>query len=123
MKKMRKWLKLALIPVVMVFMFNPDDIGASQSVVHVWHNDLDNGINQIAFPVLGGDDLNGSPDGVTDGKDNNGHGNNIDGVDSSNQGQGKGGPNGTTDLSCQEGGPCVDDEGQGGGASPSKGKK
>jgi hypothetical protein len=36
---------------------------------------------------------------------NNGHGNNLDGVDSSNPGQGKGGPNGTVDPS---GG--VDDE-------------
>ena len=32
-------------------------------------------------------------------KNNNGHGNNIDGVDSSNPGGGSGGPNGTTDPS------------------------
>ncbi len=32
-------------------------------------------------------------------KSNNGHGNNIDGVDSSNPGKGKGGPNGQTDPS------------------------
>jgi hypothetical protein len=42
--------------------------------------------------------------------DNNGHGNNADGVDSSNKGQGNGGPNGGTDESCPEGGVCVDDE-------------
>jgi len=33
------------------------------------------------------------------GKDNNGHGNNLDGVDVSNPGQGNGGPNGAIDLS------------------------
>lgn len=38
-------------------------------------------------------------------KNNNGHGNNIDGVDSSNPGQGSGGPNGGTDPSGD-----VDDE-------------
>jgi hypothetical protein len=40
-------------------------------------------------------------------KNNNGHGNNLDGVDSSNPGNGKGGPNGAVDPS---GG--VDDEGK-----------
>jgi hypothetical protein len=30
---------------------------------------------------------------------NNGHGNNLDGVDSSNPGKGKGGPNGAVDPS------------------------
>ena len=44
------------------------------------------------------------------GKGNNGHGNNEDGVDSSNPGKGKGGPNGATDASCDGSGPCVDDE-------------
>lgn len=56
------------------------------------------------------------------GKDNNGHGNNDDGVDSSNPGQGAGGPNGDTDASCDGSGECVDDESGGGGASPSNGK-
>jgi hypothetical protein len=49
------------------------------------------------------------------GKSNNGHGNNADGVDSSNPGQGGGGPNGAVDPSGS-----VDDEAGGGGASPSK---
>jgi len=56
-------------------------------------------------------------------KSNNGHGNNADGVDSSNPGQGGGGPNGAVDESCDGTGTCVDDEAGGGGASPSKGKK
>jgi hypothetical protein len=55
------------------------------------------------------------------GQDNNGHGNNDDGVDSSNLGQGNGGPNGDTDASCDGSGTCVDDESSGGGASPSNG--
>jgi len=46
---------------------------------------------------------------------NNGHGNNADGVDSSNPGQGGGGPNGAIDESGS-----VDDEAGGGGAAPSK---
>ncbi len=59
-----------------------------------------------------------APGGADPGKNNNGHGNNEDGVDSSNPGQGKGGPNGGVDPSGD-----VDDEAGGGGASPSKGKK
>ena len=59
----------------------------------------------------------------SDGKSNNGHGNNDDGVDSSNPGQGGGGPNGDVDASCDGSSPCVDDESSGGGASSSKNKK
>jgi len=43
-------------------------------------------------------------------KSNNGHGNNEDGVDSSNPGGGSGGPNGETDQSCDGTGDCIDDE-------------
>ena len=43
-------------------------------------------------------------------KSNNGHGNNEDGVDSSNPGSGSGGPNGETDQSCDGTGDCIDDE-------------
>jgi hypothetical protein len=42
--------------------------------------------------------------------DNDGHGNNADGVDSSNKGQGSGGPTGGVDESCTGDGECVDDE-------------
>ncbi len=59
-------------------------------------------------------DTSGTTTTDTSGKSNNGHGNNADGVDSSNPGQGKGGPNGTVDTSCPEGGTCVDDETKGG---------
>lgn len=43
---------------------------------------------------------------IGDGNSNNGHGNNLDGVDVSNPGQGHGGPNGAIDLSGS-----IDDEG------------
>lgn len=46
-------------------------------------------------------------------KSNNGHGNNEDGVDSSNPGSGEGGPNGETDQSCDGTGDCIDDENRG----------
>jgi hypothetical protein len=64
--------------------------------------------------------LNGD---VLGGKDNQGHGNNEDGVDSSNPAQGGGGPNGSTDASCDGTGTCVDDESSGGGSAMSQGKK
>ncbi len=51
------------------------------------------------------------------GKSNNGHGNNEDGVDSSNPGQGGGGPNGEPDQSCDGTGDCIDDELHGHGGS------
>ena len=54
----------------------------------------------------------GGSSGNSGGADNNGHGNNEDGVDVSNPGQGNGGPNGTTD---QNG--SVDDESTGSGAA------
>ncbi len=56
------------------------------------------------------------------GKDNQGHGNNDDGVDSSNPGQGDGGPGGSVDQSCDGNGECVDDESSGGGSAMSQGK-
>jgi hypothetical protein len=57
---------------------------------------------------------------VAEGQSNNGHGNNDDGVDSSNPGKGGGGPNGSVDESCSGSGTCVDDEGHGGGSSKKK---
>lgn len=56
-------------------------------------------------------------DSSNPGKDNNGHGNNADGVDSSNPGKGKGGPNGAVDESCDGTGECIDDENGGGSTS------
>ncbi len=55
--------------------------------------------------IIGTPILTATADG---GKDNNGHGNNLDGVDVSNPGQGNGGPNGAIDLSGS-----YDDEGKG----------
>ena len=66
-------------------------------------------------------DVESASDAATAAKGNHGHGNNADGVDSSNPGQGKGGPNGADDPSCGSGG-CVDDEAGGGGSSVAKSK-
>lgn len=87
--------------------------------VHVVYDDRLNGYNGGGGNPLVDDP---APQPADDGKDNNGHGNNADGVDSSNPGQGKGGPNGAEDSSCN-GGTCVDDEAGGGGSAASKGKK
>jgi hypothetical protein len=56
--------------------------------------------------------LAGEEPAAEDGSGNNGHGNNIDGIDSSNPSQGIGGPNGEDDPSGE-----VDDEGGGGNNS------
>jgi hypothetical protein len=74
---------------------------------------------------VGGNGNNGhgnNDDGVDSsnpggGHDNNGHGNNDDGVDSSNPGQGGGGPHGEVDASCDGSGECIDDESSGGGSA------
>ena len=47
---------------------------------------------------------------VNGGKSNNGHGNNIDGIDVSNPGQGSGGPNGELDTDYDNDGVYEDDE-------------
>ncbi len=75
--------------------------------------------------LLISDEINGNSvdvDRPSDGNGNNGHGNNADGVDSSNPGAGDGGPNGALDASCDAAG-CTDDEAGGGGAAPSGGGK
>jgi len=63
-------------------------------------------------PVVVSDDIYNTSTEVVSlaGPGNNGNGNNEDGVDSSNPGQGKGGPNGGVDASCTGDGECVDDE-------------
>ncbi|MEO1857883.1 MAG: hypothetical protein ABGY95_11050 [Rubritalea sp.] len=53
-------------------------------------------------------------DKVNGGKSNNGHGNNIDGIDVSNPGEGQGGPNGELDTDYDGDGTYEDDEGKGG---------
>lgn len=58
----------------------------------------------------GTDNASETGNDASGGVENDGHGNNTDGVDSSNRGQGKGGPNGAEDASCPEGGECIDDE-------------
>ena len=76
----------------------------------------------ITFHDLEPDDDSDPPVGDSgNGHKNNGHGNNTDGVDVSNPGVGKGGPNGADDTDYDGDGTFEDDEGKGGGASPSIG--
>jgi hypothetical protein len=113
--KAKRW-TLGVVLAAAVSLFGLIQADASPFSTHILSDDLGNQVNGSA-PEVGG---SGS-DGSTSGKDNNGHGNNVDGVDSSNKGQGKGGPNGGVDASCPEGGVCVDDEAATG--SKTKGKK
>ena len=68
--------------------------------------------NYWYFADAGNVDCTGNPANATQNKvhNNNGHGNNVDGVDCSNPGQGNGGPNGGTDAS----GSVDDEKGKGG---------
>jgi hypothetical protein len=93
---------------------------ASSFAMTIVADDLSNAVRQDSNyvpPGKSGGSLGGvetSERGVpaAKSKDNNGHGNNLDGVDSSNPGEGKGGPNGGVDQSCDGSGACVDDEGK-----------
>jgi len=58
----------------------------------------------------GADDAASTGESQSGGTENDGHGNNTDGVDSSNRGQGSGGPSSGVDESCDGTGDCVDDE-------------
>ena len=95
------------------FNFDADDdftiTTDNESVFHAAYcvNEADYVLKQASVTTEEGEDS------VNDGhvcRNNNGHGNNADGVDSSNPGQGHGGPNGEVDESCTGSGPCVDDE-------------
>jgi hypothetical protein len=79
-----------------------------------------------ADPIVVSDDITNrtiAVQSLDDGAGNHGHGNNEDGVDSSNPGGGDGGPNGSVDASCDGDGACVDDESSGGGSAMSNNKK
>lgn len=64
--------------------------------------------DKIKYTRTDGRDIYFRKEWFKEGKSNNGNGNNVDGVDSSNPGQGKGGPNGAADSD-----PTVDDEKKG----------
>ena len=110
----RKRWTLGVVLAAAVSLWGLVEADASPFSSHILSDDIANTVSGSAAEQSdwadGSDTANGG--GTTDGsgKDNNGHGNNDDGVDSSNKGQGKGGPNGGIDESCLEGGTCVDDE-------------
>ena len=104
------------------------DVAMNASQVIVIQDDIWKTTTEIERPgdagsPSGGDTAAaGADSGAGDGKSNNGHGNNEDGVDSSNPSNGEGGPNGEADASCPTPDSCVDDE-AGGGSGKSNGKK
>jgi len=97
---------------------------ASPFSSYILSDDLGNMVRGSAAEASEWDDGSGSEDSsgadsggasstgesASGGTENDGHGNNTDGVDSSNKGQGQGGPNGGVDESCDGTGDCVDDE-------------
>jgi hypothetical protein len=116
--------KLVLLPLLMLGLLVLSAPAAADSVVNsghpvIWWDDISNSVTELKFAAGSGSPLSGgqSDKSLKSGKDdkvsdNNGHGNNDDGVDSSNKGQGDGGPNGGVDASCDGSGPCIDDEGK-----------
>ena len=92
----KRW-TLGVVLAAAVSLFGLIQADASPFSSYVLSDDLSNSVNGKApkDPAL---------------YDNNGHGNNIDGVDSSNKGQGSGGPSGGDDASCLDDETCVDDE-------------
>lgn len=99
---------LGAVLVAAISVWGLTEAGASPFSTWVLSDDLGNQVNGSA-PEQG-------EWGETNGNGNNGHGNNEDGVDSSNAGQGQGGPNGGVDESCDGTGDCVDDEINNGGS-------
>ena len=83
---------------------------ASPFSSHILSDDLSNSVNGKAPSVKGG--ASSTAEGASGGTENDGHGNNVDGVDSSNKGNSKTGE----DTSCDPNtGVCVDDEIKSGG--------
>ncbi len=107
MDKKKRW-TLGVVLVAAVGLFGLVEAGASPFSTQLLSDDLGNAVRGEAPRAMGT-------------QDNNGHGNNEDGVDSSNKGQGNGGPTGGADESCDGSGDCVDDE-SGGGKGKGKNK-
>lgn len=129
--KAKRW-TLGVVLAAAVSLVGLVGAGASPFSSYILSDDLGNSVRGSAPEASEWDDGSGAEDGTASGgdtgasgdtgsdgtgKSNNGHGNNADGVDSSNPSQGKGGPNGEADASCPEGGTCVDDESKGGGTT------
>jgi hypothetical protein len=117
--KAKRW-TLGVVLVAAVSLWGLVEADASPFSSYILSDDLGNMVRGSAAEAdtwADGSRGNGSSesassigDSASGGIENDGHGNNTDGVDSSNRGQGKGGPTGAEDASCPEGGECVDDE-------------
>lgn len=111
--KAKRW-TLGVVLAAAVSLWGLIEADASPFSSQVLSDDLSNQVNGVAPE---GSSFDGSSSGssadsssgsstATTTKDNNGNGNNVDGVDSSNPGQG----DNKVDSSCPEGGTCIDDE-------------
>jgi hypothetical protein len=107
----KRW-TLGVVLVATVSLWGLVEADASPFASYILSDDLGNVVNGSAPEVSGGQASAASSTGesASDGTENDGHGNNADGVDSSNKGQGQGGPTDGVDESCPEGGECIDDE-------------
>jgi hypothetical protein len=117
--KAKRW-TLGVVLAAAVSLWGLVEADASPFSSYILSDDLGNIVRGTAAEASDWDSGSGTEGGASaagesasDGTENDGHGNNLDGVDSSNQGQGSGGPSGGTDESCPEGGVCVDDEAKG----------
>ena len=110
--KAKRW-TLGVVLVAAVSLWGLVEADASPFSSYILSDDIGNMVRGSAAEADGSNDsANASSTGesASGGVENDGHGNNTDGVDSSNRGQGQGGPTGAEDASCPEGGECVDDE-------------
>ena len=114
----KRW-TLGVVLAVAVSLFGLIQADASPFSTYILTDDLGNRVNGAAAEQSEWDeessaDGDSSNDGADTAKDNNGHGNNADGVDSSNKGNSKQGE----DTVCADGTYC-DDEAGGGTSSSS----
>jgi hypothetical protein len=100
----KRW-TLGVVLAAAVSLWGLVEADASPFSSYVLSDDLGNVVNGSAPEAGDGADEDWVVNNVKDGKDNNGHGNNEDGVDSSNQGDSKTGE----DTVCEDGTVCDDE--------------
>jgi hypothetical protein len=110
--KAKRW-TLGVVLVAAVSLWGLVEADASPFSSYILSDDIGNMVRGSAAEAdgsSGSENASSTGDSSSGGVENDGHGNNADGVDSSSKGQGSGGPTGAEDASCPEGGTCVDDE-------------
>ena len=99
----KRW-TLGVVLAAAVSLWGLVEADASPFSSHILSDDLSNSVNGKAPSVKGG--ASSTAESASGGTENDGHGNNVDGVDSSNKGNSKTG----LDTNCDADGTCVDDE-------------